>query len=47
VARLIGTPIQWRPPTEPTGAASLPPAAGAPAVTTIPPGAVPPASRVE
>jgi len=47
VAMLIGTPIQWRPPTEPTGAASLPPAAGAPAVTTIPPGAVPPASRVE
>ena len=47
VAMLIGTPIQWRPPTEPTGAASLPPAAGPPAVSTIPPTAVPPASQVE
>lgn len=47
VAMLIGTPIQWRPPTEPTGAASLPPAAGVPAVSTIPPGAAPPASQVE
>jgi outer membrane protein TolC len=47
VAMLIGTPIQWRPPTEPTGAASLPPAAGPPAVSTIPPSAAPPASQVE
>ena len=47
VAMLIGTPIQWRPPTEPTGAASLPPAAGPPTVSTIPPSAVPPASQVE
>jgi len=47
VAMLIGTPIQWRPPTEPTGAASLPPAAGPPAVSTIPPSAAPPASRVD
>ena len=47
VAMLIGTPIQWRPPAEPTGEAAIPPATGLPAVATSPPATVAPNSPVE
>ena len=47
VAMLIGTPIQWRPPTDPPATASLPPAPGLPAVATSPPSTAPPASPTE
>ncbi len=47
VAMLIGTPIQWRPPTEPPGETALPPTMGLPTVATSPPSAAPPASVVE
>jgi hypothetical protein len=47
VSMLIGTPIQWRPPTEPPGEAALPPLAGLPAGATSPPSVAPPASPVE
>jgi hypothetical protein len=47
VAMLIGTPIQWRPPTEPPGEAVAPPGSGLPTAATLPPASLPPAGRVE
>jgi hypothetical protein len=47
VSMLIGTPIQWRPPTEPPGETGLPPPPGLPAGAASPPGVAPPANPVE
>jgi hypothetical protein len=47
VAMLIGTPIQWRPPTEPPGEAVAPPGSGLPTAGTFPPASLPPAGPVE
>ena len=47
VSMLIGTPIQWRPPTEPLGEAVAPPGSGLPTAGTFPPASLPPAGPVE
>jgi outer membrane protein TolC len=47
VSMLIGTPIQWRPPTEPPGEAVAPPGSGLPTAGTFPPASLPPAGPVE